>query len=517
MSPVKLGVMRTEFQEKFCMENRAAPCGIVIFGASGDLAERKLFPALFNLRRAGLLPADFFVLGLGRTPMTDESFRGRVQNALKSHARGAAAQAGPLSQFLSAFHYMTIRYDEDESYRALSARLEELDKTRRTRGNRVFYLSLPPGLYVPVVQRLGAAGLARQSGEAQGWSRLAVEKPFGRDLSSAKTLTEEILKTFPEKHTYRIDHYLGKETVQSVLILRLANIMFEPIWNNRYVDHVEITAAETLGVEHRAGYYEEAGALRDMFQNHLLQLLCITAMEAPVNFEANRVRDEKSKVLRSIRPFDPARIPRLAVRGQYGPGDIDGHPVAGYRQEKGVAPGSNTETYAALKMFVDNWRWQGVPFYLRSGKRLGRRVTEIAVHFKRVPHLIFQPLRPEDLEPNVLVLHLQPEEGISLRFETKQPGPKLCMSSVTMNFNYETSFGQLPEAYERLFLDCLSGDQTLFNRCDWVELSWALLDPVLEHWRKNPAADFPNYAAGTWGPEAADELLAEQGHSWRNA
>jgi len=505
--------LQTKVQQRFCFETRADPCGLVVFGASGDLAHRKLFPALFSLRRTGYLPKNFYLIGMGRTAMTDEAFRANVRESLKplieKNPEGADA-------FLETFYYHTGDYDDAAAYKTLCPRLDEADKRHGTRGNRIFYLSIPPNLYAPVVQHLGTAGLALE-GHGRGWSRLIVEKPFGHDADSAQKLTAEIQRFFTEEQTYRIDHYLGKETVQSILVLRFANLLFEPVWNRTYVDHVQITAAETLGVGHRAGYYEQAGVLRDMFQNHLLQLLCITAMEPPTSFAADRVRDEKSKVMQAIRPFSHADLDENAVRGQYGRGLADDRSVPGYREEKGVAPQSSTETFAALRLYIDNWRWQGVPFYIRSGKRMAKRLTEIAVQFKHVPHLLFHPLRPEDIGANILVMRIQPEEGISMTFETKHPGPKLCLSTVTMDFNYEQSFGTPPEAYERLFLDCMAGDQTLFNRSDWVQQSWGLLAPLLEKWHgAAPKEGFPDYPAGGWGPAASDALLARQGHAWRN-
>lgn len=512
---MKLASLQTKVQEKFCIETRPDACGLVIFGATGDLAQRKLFPSLLHLRRTGLLPKNFYAVGSGRSPMSDDAFRENVRASLEKYGP-SSLEGVDLNEFLAGFYYQAVDYSNSENYKSLHARLCELDKKHNTRNNRVFYLSLPPSVYVSVVRNLGAAGLAKQNCEEHGWSRLVIEKPFGRDFATAQSLNAEIRKIFSEEQTYRIDHYLGKETVQSIMVLRFANILFEPIWNRQYVDHVQITAAEELGVGHRAGYYEEAGVLRDMFQNHLLQLLCITAMEPPPSFHADRVRDEKAQVLRAIRPIGYGTVDQNVVRGQYGP-SADGK-TPGYRQEKGVSPDSITETYTAMRLFVDNWRWQGVPFYIRSGKCMAKRLTEIAVTFKRVPHLIFKPLTSEDMTPNVLLIRIQPEEGVSLTFETKHPGPKLCMSTVTMDFNYETAFGESPEAYERLFLDCMAGDQTLFNRVDWVDLSWTFLGPILEKWKKPPegADAFPNYAAGSWGPAAADGLLTPHGHSWRN-
>ena len=490
---------------------RVSPCGVVIFGASGDLAERKLFPSLFNLHTEGFLPAAFFAVGTGRTALTDDSFRSHVAEALKAILKSPPSPAD-LDEFLAHFYYQRLDYGSTEDYRGLAARIAELEARHGTGGNRLHYLSIPPSLYETVVERLGGAGLARGGGG--GWSRIVIEKPFGRDAGSARVLSEKVWKVFNEDQIYRIDHYLGKETVQNILVLRFANIFFEPVWNRNFVDHVEITVAEDIGIGHRAGYYEEAGVLRDMFQNHLFQLLCITAMEAPSGFEADRVRDEKSKLLRAVRPFDPARLDETAVRGQYGRGDVAGVLQRAYLEEPGVAPRSKTETFAALKVSIDNWRWEGVPFYLRSGKRLAQRLTEIVVQFKRIPHLMFHPLHAEDLSANRLVLRIQPEEGLSLTVETKRPGPALSLGTVGMDFSYEHAFGESPEAYERLFLDAMAGDQTLFTRSDWVDLSWSLLTPVLESWRNAGAP--PVYASGSWGPPDADRLLAAQGHRWRS-
>ncbi|MBK8575384.1 MAG: glucose-6-phosphate dehydrogenase [Elusimicrobia bacterium] len=495
------GVLRTKVQERFCIETRPDPCGLIIFGASGDLAERKLYPSLYRLRASHQLPASFYVVGAGRTALTDDEFRKRVETAVLSSEKNA--DPTQLSLFLSSFYYRSLRYDDPTDYKNLSDALDPLDRTHGTQGNRAFFLSVPPSLYAKVIAEIGRAGLAREQVDGGGWSRVIIEKPFGRDLTTALHLSREIRKTFNEDQIYRVDHYLGKETVQNILVLRFANILFEPLWNRNFIDHIQITVAEDIGIGHRAGYYEEAGCLRDMFQNHLLQLLCVTAMEPPASFHANRVRDEASKVLRAARPIASNRADSLCVRGQY----------RGYLQEPGVASESRTETFVAMKVLIDNWRWQGVPFYLRSGKRLPSRRTEVIVRFKHVPHSLFQPLQPTDLTPNTLVLRIQPEENLSLSFETKHPGPKLCMSSVEMDFDYTQSFGRPPEAYERLFLDAMAGDQTLFIRSDWINLAWSWLTPVLNHWTEGHPLP---YDAGSWGPDAADDLLSRDGRSWTN-
>jgi glucose-6-phosphate 1-dehydrogenase len=484
------------------MESRPDPCGLVIFGASGDLAERKLFPSLYRLKASGQLPKNFYAVGVGRTALTDESFRERVSAAI--HAASKSVDPDVLSSFLTVLHYRTLRYDAPNDYKNLSDALDQWDQTHGTRGNRAYYLSIPPSLYAHVIDEIGKAGLAREKEENRGWSRVIIEKPFGRDLSTAVALSENIRRTFKEDQIYRVDHYLGKETVQNILVLRFANIFFEPIWNRNYVDHVQITVAEDIGIGHRAGYYEEAGCLRDMFQNHLLQLLCVTAMEPPSSFHANRVRDEASKVLRAARVISQNKVDDSFVRGQY----------RGYLQEPGVSPESRTETFVATKLWIDNWRWQGVPFYLRSGKRLSSRRTDVIVRFKHVPHSLFQPLQPTDLNPNTLALRIQPEEGMSLSFETKHPGPKLCMSSVEMDFDYTQSFGQPPEAYERLFLDAMSGDQTLFIRSDWINVAWSFLAPVLNQWEQQGSPT--PYDAGGWGPSSSDDLLERDGRTWNN-
>jgi glucose-6-phosphate 1-dehydrogenase len=504
------------------VERRPDPCTVVIFGATGDLTERKLIPALFDLSCHGVIPKEFAIVGFGRREWSDEKFRETLAAAVDdSYGEGTAA-ASACAQVLREARYCHGEFDRPDGYRDLAGVLDELDKTRGTRGNRIFYLATPPSLFPVVIRQLGATGLGqRLPGDGtrhEGWQRLIVEKPFGHDLESARELNSVVLSVFDESQVYRIDHYLAKETVQNILVLRYANGIFEPIWNRRYVDHVQITAAETLGVEHRGAYYEEAGALRDMIQNHLLQLLTLTAMEPPVAFSSDAVRDEKVKVLRAIRPIPDSQVDLYAVRGQYVQGAVEGRAVAGYRQEERVSPTSGTETFAAVKFLVDNWRWQGVPFYLRTGKRLPHRVTEIAVQFKRPPYLLFRDtsLPGDRVPPNELVLRMQPDEGISLRFEAKQPGQAIRLQPVEMEFKYGGTLNELPfSAYETLLLDCMEGDSTLFNRADHVEEAWRVMAPILDAWKTVPPRGVMIYEAGRWGPEAADALLAHDGRAWR--
>jgi glucose-6-phosphate 1-dehydrogenase len=494
-------VSSTQPDAYFC-EMPTDPCSIVIFGASGDLAKRKLLPALYDLAAHSCLAPRFRLVGFARTEMDDAQFRKTAEDALRASKEAAPIDEKVLKEFLSHLHYSPGVYDDAGSFERLGAKLAELDKSYSLGGNRLFYLATPPGIYPLVVARLGQAKLARPVGKS--WIRIIIEKPFGRDRETAYELNRRVLEVFEESQVYRIDHYLGKETVQNLLVFRFGNGIFEPLWNRNFISHVEITAAETLGVERRAAFYENTGALRDMIQSHVLQLTSLIAMEPPAAFDATAVRNEKLKVLVSVRPFTSANMVTQAVRGQYGPGMIDGHAVPGYRQEPGVNPQSTTETFAALRLFVDNWRWAGVPFFLRTGKRLERPLTEVAIHFRQAPHSVFGG---HGSRPNRLVLNIQPEEGISLFFGAKPPGNHLDVSPVSMDFCYSTSFGPgSRSAYATLLNDCLRGDATLFDRADSVEAAWSLVDPILKAWRDAPRPDFPNYSAGSWGPEEARRL-----------
>jgi glucose-6-phosphate 1-dehydrogenase len=498
---------------------RAEPCTMVIFGA-GDLLHRKLMPSLFHLMGDGLLPDEFAVLAVARSQGDDDWFRTEVGNSLRTFAQGGdgGPDAGAIRRFASHLHYLPGGVDDMATYAALRARIGEIDAAFPGGRGHLFYLAIPPSLYADAISRLAQSGVAPRVPDPRQrpWVRIIIEKPFGRSLASAVELNACVRRAFAEHQVYRIDHYLGKETVQNLLVFRFANSIFEPLWNRAHVHHVQITAAESVGVEHRATYYEEAGVVRDMFQNHLLQLLSLIAMEPPVTFSADAVRDEKVKALRAIRPITPGAMHDYAVRGQYGPGMIDGRPVPGYRDEPDVAPGSPTPTYAAIRFMIDNWRWHDVPFYLRSGKRLPHRATEIAIRFRKPPHLMF-PMPPgETMEANTLAVRVQPQEGITLRFEVKVPGIEVRTASVDMDFSYAAAFGELEhDAYETLLLDCMLGEATLFTRSDEVEAAWTAVDPILDYWTGKRPEHFPNYAAGTWGPAVADEFIAREGARWR--
>ena len=497
-------------------EQRAGSCVMVIFGGAGDLARRKIIPALYNAMRQGLTPPGLTLIGAGMPEMTHEGYRTFMGEGIRSFSPKEHVDVASLDEFLAGLFYVTGDLGSDDLYHDLDRVIRNEGKQRTGSDNRLYYFSVPPTAIGLIIEKLDGRNMARVTG-ADHWRRVIIEKPFGRDLDSARKLNRIIAQVFEEWQVYRIDHYLGKETVQNILAFRFANGIFEPLWNRNYIDHVQITSGETVGVERRAGYYEQAGALRDMVQNHLLQVLALIAIEPPATFDANAVRDEMVKVLRAVRPLDPRDIDGFIVRGQYGAGTAQGQALPGYRQEPGVAPASPTETFVAAKFLVDNWRWADVPFYIRTGKRLPARVTEVAVSFRRTPHLMFRRSHREHGNPNMLVLQVQPDEGISLRFEAKYPGPDMRLRSVNMDFAYKQAFQvDMADAYERLILDCMRGDATLFMRKDAVELAWWLITPILENWATTKPLDFPNYPAGTWGPAAADELLARDGRRWRN-
>ena len=489
---------------------------MVIFGASGDLTRRKLIPALYNLSVEQRLPAGFSLLGYGRSEMGDEEFRRKMRDAVKEFSRPGVESEPAWGSFAQGLYYLAGDYEESKGYLRLKEFLAKIDRERSNRGNKIFYLATPPDLYAPVIQQIAAAGLAGKGARDAGWTRIVIEKPFGSDLESARALSRELHEVFDEEQVYRIDHYLGKETVQNLMIFRFANTIFEPIWTRQYVDHVQITVAESGGILGRGGYYEEAGVARDMLQNHLLQLLTLVAMEPPTAIEADAVRNEKVKILHAVRLFTPEEVETFVERGQYARGIVDGKEVPGYREEERVAPDSVTPTYVGVRFEIDNWRWAGVPFYLRSGKRLPKRVTEIAIQFKLPPLILFRQAGVEDMEPNMLTLNIQPDEGITLRFAAKVPGQATRIRPVNMEFDYGTSFGvEEPTAYERLLLDAMVGDRTLFARRDEVEKAWALVMPILEAWDAHRPTDFPNYEAGSWGPPAARALIERDGRRWR--
>jgi glucose-6-phosphate 1-dehydrogenase len=492
------------------------PCAMVIMGATGDLAHRKLVPALYNLAVDHMLPNGFSLIGFSRAEQDHPDFRRDMRASVEQFSRYAPIEEEVWDSFAEGIFFQPADFANAASYERLGECLRRVEQDRGTQGNRIFYLATPPSVFSLIAHNLKEAGLITHNAAGKGWTRLVVEKPFGRDLESAMKLNGNLLKAFHENQIYRIDHYLGKETVQNILVVRFANSIFEPIWNRRYVDNVQITVAEEIGIDRRGGYYETAGALRDMVQSHMLQLLTLTAMEPPVGLDADAIRDEKVKVLRAVEKYTPAEVARNVVRGQYGPGWVGGKEVPGYRSEEEVSPTSSTETFVALKLEIDNWRWAGVPFYLRVGKRLPKRETEIAISFRRPPLSLFQTLDPEDTDADVLAMRIQPDEGISLRFVAKVPGQGIRLQPVYMDFLYGSSFSRASaDAYERLLLDVMLGDSTLFTRKDEVEEEWRIVTPILDAWREQPAPPFPDYEAGSWGPDESCSLVERDGCVWR--
>jgi glucose-6-phosphate 1-dehydrogenase len=513
MSTTQVNISPEAMKASQSLERRPDPCIVVIFGASGDLTKRKLLPALYHLEQSGFLPENFAVLGVARRSL-EATFAADMKDGIVKGG-GVEENEAKLAPFVDRVQYYAMNFDDDAAYDGLKKKLAEMDKKFGTKANRLFYLAVAPEYFSDIVAYLGKHGMNKPAEGESHWIRTVIEKPFGHDLQSARALNDEVNKVFNEDQIFRIDHYLGKETVQNILVFRFANGIFEHVWNRNYIDHVEITAAESIGIEGRGPFYEQAGALRDVVQNHVMELLSFVAMEPPVSFEADSVRNEKVKVWKAIQPIHPADT----VRGQYGPGNVDGKAVAGYRQEDRVHPRSQTETYAALRLEIENWRWAGVPFYIRAGKRLAKRVTEITIQFKQPPLLLFKSHEgkgAEGIKPNVISMRIQPDEGIALRFAAKVPGPNMSMSSVNMNFSYADAFGaSSANGYERLLLDAMLGDGTLFAHRDGVEATWSLITPILEAWAKDPVKDFPNYAAGTWGPPLSDAMLKADGRKWR--
>jgi glucose-6-phosphate 1-dehydrogenase len=495
-------------------ERVAAPCVFVIFGASGDLTRRKLLPALYNLAVSRLLPPGMSIVGFALNEMTDDEFRKSMREGVGQFSRRKPVDEAVWNDFASRLYYVGGKFEDEANFAKLGKRLEELDKTNGTRKNRIYYLAIPPSAFRLVNDNLAKAGLVHDPTDPGKYSRIIIEKPFGRDLASGDALNADLHRVFHEKQIFRIDHYLGKETVQNLVALRFGNAIWEPIWNRNHIDHVQITVAEDIGVEGRGKFYEEAGTTRDIVQNHLLQLLMVMAMEPPVAFTADEVRDEKVKVLRALKPIRGEDVARLTVRGQYGPGNFAGKAVSGYRQEPNVSPTSTVETFVAMRIEIDNWRFAGVPIYVRAGKRLTKRVTEVSVHFKHVPHALLAQAGPVD--PDVLAVRIQPDEGIGLRFVAKVPGPTMTLRPVTMDFRYGSTFGGSgPEAYERLILDAMLGDPTLFARSDEVSAAWRFITPILQGWAEMGAPRMPNYDAGTWGPRDSFALIEREGRAWR--
>jgi len=504
----------TSLKKEALFGQAAGPCVMVILGASGDLTKRKLLPALCNLAQEGLLAKEFAVVGVGRAELNHEDFRNKVSKDLQQFGEGPI-EPRMLDWLRERLYYQIGNFQASESYLHLRELLGKVDQSHGTGGNYFFYLATAPEYFAEIVRQVGAAGLTDETD--RWWRRVIIEKPFGRDLASARTLNTEIKKVLDERQIYRIDHYLGKETVQNLLAFRFGNGVFEPVWNRRYIDHVQITVAETVGVELRGGYYDQAGALRDMVPNHIFQLISLTAMEPPNSFEADAVRDEQAKILRAIQPPSEQDVLTRAVRGQYGEGNSGTNRMPAYRAEPRVPPESNAETFVALKLQIDNWRWADTPFYIRTGKRLSARASEIVIQFRRVPYMLFHKTAVERLAPNQLVVHIQPKEGISLKFGAKVPGPIVRLGTVNMDFHYADYFGSKPSTgYERLLYECMIGDATLFQRADMVEASWAVVQPILDVWNALPPRSFPNYAAGTWGPQEASALIGRDEREWRS-
>jgi glucose-6-phosphate 1-dehydrogenase len=488
---------------------------MVIFGASGDLTQRKLIPALYHLERDGLLSESFAVIGTSREPLTHEAFRERLNDRIQGFLGSEKVDREAWGRLLPKLYYHPGSAQDPKAYESLKVFFDEISRSHQTNGNGVFYLATPPSLFGEIVENLGACGLAREEGSG-GFRRVVIEKPFGKDQQSAEELNERINAVLKESQIYRIDHYLGKETVQNIMVFRFSNGIFEPIWNRSYIDSVQITVAETLGVEDRGSYYESSGALRDMVPNHLFQLLSMVAMEPPNSFLPEDVRDEKYKVIKAINSLSPEEVLRDTVRGQYGEGVIQRVRVPGYRSEKGVDPNSSTDTFAAIRFTIDNWRWAGVPFYLRTGKRMAARVTEVSIQFRDVPFQLFRETGVARLSPNRLIMQIQPEERIAIQFGAKVPGPSVDIRDVRMDFDYRNHFGEKPSTgYETLIYDCMNGDATLYQRGDHVECAWAVIQPILDVWEALTPRNFPNYPAGSWGPREADALLAREGREWR--
>ena len=505
--------LKNQSSESLQLQRSAPPCTVVIFGASGDLTKRKLLPALYNLANEGFLAKQFAIVGVALDDLTTEKFQEKLSADIQEFAT-TKVETKVWEWFLERVYYFRMDFKDKNAYQQLKELIEQVSKDHLTQGNTFYYLATAPIFFGEIVRQLGETGLARE--EPDKWRRVVIEKPFGHDLESAKALNREMKQVLEEHQIYRIDHYLGKETVQNILVFRFGNGIFEPVWNRRYIDHVQITAAETVGVEQRGSFYENSGALRDMVPNHLFQLLSLTAMEPPTSFAANAVRGDQAKTLNAVQIPTPEEVLFETVRGQYGEGQMDEKQVIPYRQEPGVSPQSNTETFVALKLMIDNWRWADVPFYLRTGKRLKSRVTEISIQFRRAPLILFRDTPIEKLNSNKLIIHINPDEGISLQFGAKVPGPVMKMGIVEMDFNYVDYFNApLSTGYERLLYDCMIGDATLFQRADMVEAGWSIIQPILDVWKALPPRSFPNYEAGTWGPKEANDLIEKEGRRWR--